>query len=1028
MRTSPRNLTRLITLLCISVFSSMSLFAQRSAHWKTFRVDGTYAAAISASPRGNIIVKNGDSHTITIYDGYSRSQVTTPDDNNYRVYESKSGQLWSTYPEGLMQYARGKWSVFPIQEIRAEMNSNLMRRFRQISLLPAEVDHVLILLSDRLLEFDAGSNRLMVLKKAGDMSLGPFYELQEGRDGIWISASNGVAHATGPLRRLTPASTWVEAPLPSHQTTGEAVGQLQRPFEAADGTLDVLALALEKSNERFLLQLKDRDWSIKKIEGEKFRQVWPAWDNTLWGYSYNALFRIIPENPPRLLKEPGGGAHYDLATQTNGVFWIGSSDGFIRYAPYTWRTPAALEIIQGPIHALHFARRNPKILWMAGTEGLFHYVEGNLEHIRWPDDFESVFQPTDTIYELRDGSLVITASGRALVFHPGSRQFEWLLPRQESSAVLGQFLSGALCVRAIETGKTNSPVLYRFQSGQMEPLFLSSTPPPELAEANLFFEAASGDFWFATASGLLVLREPTKTFEKFGLHEGLLPERIFCLADVGDGRLWAGGSDKLFELRGRKWETILNGVDRVNMISKAGDGSIWIATANGVYHQTADGWLRNNVEEGLPGDAVYKIRAERSQMVWAATSRGIAVYHPDADIDPPKTLDPLLRQPEVPSTIEPTVIAFRAVDKWDYTSPDDLLFSWRMDEGNWSLFSNTTIRAFPNLSSGNHRLEVRSMDLNGNKDSNTAMLAFSVIVPWFQDPRLLAVSVVGVSAILFFAGLAVNRNFRLKRSYAEVEKIVTQRTSELERANQELLHSQKMRAIGTMAAGIAHDFNNILSIIKGSSQIIESNLEDHEKIRTRVNRIQTVVEQGAAIVQALLGLGRLNEKELQECSPGVILEETRKVLADRFPEAVTINVEAQSPLPKLLCSRDIIQQMLINLILNAVDAMGNKGAVLLKASIRSDLPPDLALEPQKSERYIFLSVSDTGAGISPESLARIFEPFYTTKAFSSRRGTGLGLSMVYELAKGMGYGLEVQSKVGQGSSFTIVVPSQFPPA
>ena len=111
--------------------------------------------------------------------------------------------------------------------------------------------------------------------------------------------------------------------------------------------------------------------------------------------------------------------------------------------------------------------------------------------------------------------------------------------------------------------------------------------------------------------------------------------------------------------------------------------------------------------------------------------------------------------------------------------------------------------------------------------------------------RVLALAVCGTIIICFLTWLAVNRHLRLVRSYAEVESIVAQRTQELERANQELLHSQKMRALGTLAAGIAHDFNNILSIIKGSTQIIEANLDDKEKIRTRADRIKTMVEQGS---------------------------------------------------------------------------------------------------------------------------------------------------------------------------------------
>src|SRR4029077_3708278 len=120
-------------------------------------------------------------------------------------------------------------------------------------------------------------------------------------------------------------------------------------------------------------------------------------------------------------------------------------------------------------------------------------------------------------------------------------------------------------------------------------------------------------------------------------------------------------------------------------------------------------------------------------------------------------------------------------------------------------------------------------------------------------PRLLSIGVLGLMVAAVLTGVAINRHRRLVRGYAEVENIVAQRTKELERANQELLHSQKMKALGTLAAGIAHDFNSILSVIKGSVQIIEANLDDKEKIRTRANRIKTMVEQGSGIVKAMLG-------------------------------------------------------------------------------------------------------------------------------------------------------------------------------
>jgi signal transduction histidine kinase len=275
-------------------------------------------------------------------------------------------------------------------------------------------------------------------------------------------------------------------------------------------------------------------------------------------------------------------------------------------------------------------------------------------------------------------------------------------------------------------------------------------------------------------------------------------------------------------------------------------------------------------------------------------------------------------------------------------------------------------------------------------------------------------------AVVFFAGLAVNRHLQLKRSYAEVERIVAERTAQLEKANQELLHSQKMRALGTLAAGIAHDFNNILSIIKGSAQIIESNPADKEKVLTRANRIQMVVEQGSGIVRSMLGMGKVGD--FTECNPAELVEESIRLLGDRFPSQVHVKYERDGAPPPLTCSKGVIHQILLNLILNAVDASGGEGTIVLRTRVVRDVAAGVALPPNPAASYLAIDVIDKGVGIAPEVLPRIFEPFYTTKGFSSRRGTGLGLSMVYELAKGLGYGLAVQSKVGEGTTFTLLAP------
>jgi signal transduction histidine kinase len=312
------------------------------------------------------------------------------------------------------------------------------------------------------------------------------------------------------------------------------------------------------------------------------------------------------------------------------------------------------------------------------------------------------------------------------------------------------------------------------------------------------------------------------------------------------------------------------------------------------------------------------------------------------------------------------------------------------------------------------------MDRNGNVDVKP--FAFTVVLPWYKEARLVLITGAGAVIIVFLAGLAINRHLRLMRSHAEVEAQVALRTRQLEIANQELLHSQKMNALGTLAAGIAHDFNSILSIIKGSAQIIEDNLDNPEKIRTRANRINTVVEQGAGIVKAMLGFSRGSGGEVVMCDVNAIVGETVKLLGDRFLREVEVRVEPGASLPQAPASPDFVQQILLNLIFNAAEAMTGRRQIILSVRQGGQLPPALVLTPPRVPRYVFIAVKDLGSGIAPEIMPRIFEPFFTTKSLSARRGTGLGLSMVYELARQMEAGLAVESVVNQGSTFTLILP------
>lgn len=977
----------------------VSRSAERVANWRAFQAGEPPTVSVTLSPRGRIIARHGDGAAMTILDGYSSRQLALAENLGYRVYESRSGQFWSVSQDGVALYQRGQWTFHSLPEIRAE-NLKSFRQIRPISLVPAEVNRTLILLPDRLLQFDAISSRTTTLKLASDAGLGQFNEMTEAANGdLLVSGSLGLARVAGPVRHLNVASQWTQYLLPP----GSMAENVQRPFETAAGEILAPAFGRADSSIRHLLRSSEGGLVEESIVRERFRFLWSGWNGVRWGLSFNGLFRQSGRATNEWIREGSVDTYYDVAVQTNGIFFLATSSGVIRYAPLLWQAPAELSEI--PCLA---ATQGASTLWLATSDGLFAWSDEKGERHAWPEDFESSLATIESVFEAPNGKALVSSSQTSLLFDPATRRFS---PPPIAGRALGVFRDGTIALRT-DNG------LAAFD-GDSSKLRLSFGEAGLSGDPAFVVETRSGDLWFGGAFGLARLGRGETKVILFAVNDGSSAERVQCLAEVGDDKLWAGGVDSVFELRGQRWEKIKGGIDRPRAIFRSRDGAIWVGASDGVHRFVNGAWIAHGDEEGIPSSIAHDVLQDRGGRLWAATSRGAVRYFPEADPDEPRTFTPALLENENQESAG-TTVSFVGADKWNYTSAARLLYSYRIDEGAWSPFTNLNSATFENLGAGPHYVQARAMDRNGNQDPSIATLEFAVTLPWSRDPRLIGVLILGLIVVAFFAALAVNRHLRLVKSYAEVERMVAERTAQLEKANQELLHSQKMRALGTLAAGIAHDFNNILSIIKGSAQIIENNPGDREKVLTRVNRIQTVVDQGAGIVRSMLGLGK--GSDVSQCDPAELVEEGIRLLGDRFPPEVRVRYEKNGEVPRLTCSKSVIHQILLNLILNAVDASGGEGEVTLRTRVVENPVPGITLAPADASRYLAIDVADKGVGISPESLPRIFEPFYTTKGFSSRRGTGLGLSMVYELAKGLGYGLAVQSTPGQGSVFTLLAP------
>jgi len=260
----------------------------------------------------------------------------------------------------------------------------------------------------------------------------------------------------------------------------------------------------------------------------------------------------------------------------------------------------------------------------------------------------------------------------------------------------------------------------------------------------------------------------------------------------------------------------------------------------------------------------------------------------------------------------------------------------------------------------------------------------------------------------------------LRNTSGEITNLLCLREDISERKvlEDQLRQAQKMESLGTLAGGIAHDFNNIIAVINGYAEFAILNAGDIDSLQKSVREIKRAAQRASGLVRQILTFSRKAEVRFAALDLNQQAQDLVALLAETFPRNVTFTLALEKTLPPLLADQNQLQQIVLNLCVNARDAMPSGGTITLSTAIveGSAVPPTV----QQGRAYACLAVSDTGTGMTPEVRARIFEPFYTTKAVN--QGTGLGLAVVYGIVASHEGTIEVVSAPGAGSTFKIFLP------
>ncbi len=764
-----------------------------NVNWRFFQAsDGmpeSWTRFVTVSPTGRLWLTHGGVAEVSWMDGWPDSMGNLvhriPNPGTYlKVREDQNGQLWSIYSNGIQVFRNDQWRQYETEPLTTI--SWFESLVPQTPFLPAGPNEIIYLLQDKICLFSVLSQNLSTVRKAGQAGLGQFIDLSSARrGGFWVSGERGVARFY--INEETGQISWRE-----HIPEFKYLRKFHSIIETSDGELYLAAIDTRDGQSK-LVRYDFSDWQILSGHTGSVVKGWPG-ENGYWVMKPDrSLSFVSNDGGERIIKDGILSAHvFDVAVDTNDIFFLATSHGVARYTPSLWRVPDGTIDFTEPIHAIH--EDSLGRIWFGSNNYILKLEDGVWTQYRIPRGKVLESFRSRAISSLKDGRIVIDVAqmdAEILLFNPDSETFDFI-PYRPDDAGLGQEMEsriifeviprrdGTMWVRTGTVDGTQEESRLEVYDGE---LFTTVMDEGAIAGSRDIIETVNGDIFIGTASGRILIHYSKGDYRFYDETDGFTANGVFFLHENEDGTVWAAGREQILEFDGAKWSTVKAGLDIIYSISGDLGKNVWVASGTGVHRYVDSLWITYTVDDGLPNSAALSVLRDSKGNVWAGTTRGLALFNPDADHDPPETfISERDNLTQVPSHGEVRLI-FSGVDKWHHTRSGHLLFSHRLDGGPWSNFRGGSLVDYKGLDYGSHRFEVRAMDLNMNLDTEPAAFDFMVLLPWYRERGFLTILAFGSTIILVLLGVAIHRHFLL-------EKLVIERTSELQTANVSLMQNQ----------------------------------------------------------------------------------------------------------------------------------------------------------------------------------------------------------------------------------------------